>query len=336
MNVIKLSIRYASLVPAFALLVGQATFSRAQTVLIDFGSDTSYRGLSVNNPDSKGNYWNSLQPGLLVENLKAIDNVATTIGVGWDTPVGTDSYNGPAGPTDETTLESDVTLTDVDPDALGNLGGSLEASFDFAAGPSLADNRVRFQIQGLDPAKKYNLTFFGSHRFSNDTTTVYSVFTDDTYATLVDTVSLDVQDPLLPWMHNRDKVATLSDVSPQTDAILYVQFVGSNGGDGYLNDLQLEVAAPALIGDYNNDGTVNGLDLDVWEGEFGEVGADLAADGDGDGDADGADFLLWQQNVGEPSPANPLVSAVPEPAGAALLLAGLIGLPTTIRRPKHR
>ena len=41
----------------------------AQTVLIDFGSDTSFRGLSVHGPDSNGNFWNSLQPGVLVSNL---------------------------------------------------------------------------------------------------------------------------------------------------------------------------------------------------------------------------------------------------------------------------
>ena len=28
------------------------------------------------------------------------------------------------------------------------------------------------------------------------------------------------------WLHNRDTVATISDLSPQTDNILYVQFVG--------------------------------------------------------------------------------------------------------------
>jgi hypothetical protein len=333
MNVIHLSMRRACLVPAFALLVGQAIFAHAQSVLIDFGSDTSYRGLTVNNPDANGNYWNSLQPGLLVENLIDVDNGATTIDLGWDTPVATDSYNGPAGATDETTLETDVLFSDVDPVALGNLGGSLEAVFDFAAGYNGIDHfLVRFQIQGLNPAATYNLTFFGSHAFSDDTTTVYTVYSDNTYTTAVDTVSLDVQDPVMFWMHNRDRVATIEGVSPQTDDILYIEFVGNTGRGGYLNALQIEAAAAPLIGDYNNDGAVNGLDLDVWEGEFGDVGAGLAADGDGDGDADGADFLLWQQNVGEPFPAAPAASAVPEPAGLTLLLAGLISLPAARRQ----
>jgi hypothetical protein len=337
MNVIRLSLRCASLVPAFALLVGQASFSHAQTVLIDFGSDTSYRGLSVNNPAANGIHWNSLQPGLLVENLKDVAGVATTIDLGWDTPVATDSYNGPAGITDEATLETDVQFADVDVDALGNLGTSLEGVFDFAAGyDGIQHFTVRFQLQGLNPAATYNLTFFGSHAFSDDTTTVYTVYSDDTYTTAVDTVSLDVQDPVMFWMHNRDEVATITGVSPQADDILYVEFVGDTGRGGYLNALQIEAAAAPLVGDYNNDGSVNGLDLSVWEDEFGDAGPGLAADGDGDGDADGADFLLWQQHVGQPSPANPLVDAVPEPAGAALLLTGLTALPAASRRRKHR
>ena len=41
-------------------------------------------------------------------------------------------------------------------------------------------------------------------------------------------------------MHNRDQVATISNLSPQTSDILYVQFVGSTGNLGYLNDMQIE------------------------------------------------------------------------------------------------
>ncbi len=50
------------------------------------------------------------------------------------------------------------------------------------------------------------------------------------------------------------------------------------------------------IGDYNQDGVVDGGDLNLWESEFGTL-AGATADGDEDGDADGNDFLLWQRNV---------------------------------------
>ena len=40
------------------------------------------------------------------------------------------------------------------------------------------------------------------------------------------------------------------------------------------------------------------------------------ADGDGDGDADGADFLIWQRELGLPGAGQgAAVGAVPEPAG---------------------
>jgi hypothetical protein len=334
MNVIHTSLRCASLVPVLALLVGQAFSTYAQTILIDFGSDTSFRGLSVNNPDTNGNYWNSLQPGLFVENLVDIGNVATTVDLGWDTPVATDSYNGPAGPTDASTLETDVQFTEIDAAALGNLGGSFEGVFDFAAGyDGIQHFKVRFQVQELNPAATYNLTFFGSHTFSDDSTTVYTVYTDDTYTTAAASTSLLIQDPF--FEHNRDRLATIENVSPQTDNILYIEFVGDLGHGGYLNAMQIEATAGPLPGDYDNDGDVDGADLDAWELQFGDVGNGLSADGDGDGDADGEDFLIWQRNLGAMS-AIPSGGAIPEPAAFALILPALISLRAASRRRQRQ
>jgi hypothetical protein len=221
----------------FALLaIMLAVHAHAQIVLIDFGSDTSFRGVSVQNPDQHGNYWTSMQPGLFYTNLVDTNNVPTTIDFGFSTPVGTDSFNGPAGVTSEPhPTPAEIAATDIDEAALGNLGVKT-AAMDFAA-----ERNVRFEIQQLDPTKRYNLTFFGSHKFSTDDATIYSVFTDNTYSTLVDSVSLNVQTPGSPNAHNRDQVAVLSNLAPQTSNILYVQFTGALGGLGYLNDLQIEV-----------------------------------------------------------------------------------------------
>jgi hypothetical protein len=313
-------------------VVGLVASASAQTVLVDFGSSTSYRGLSVLNPDSNGNYWNSLQPGVFVENLVDVDNTASTIDVGWDSPVGTDSYNGPAGPTGPEDNKADLRnndlpFTDIDAVALGNLGGALDAAFDFAAGPSLADNRVRFQIQGLDPAKSYDLTFFGSHIFSFDTTTVYSVYTDNTYTTLVGSANLDVQEPGSPNLHNRDRVATISDLSPQTDDILYVQFVGSTGFEGYLNAMQIESsAAPLLVGDYNNNLVVDAADYTVWRNNLGTTNT---LPNDPVGGTIGQDqYNNWKSNFGTiPGNGSGLAaeSAVPEPGSVLLCLLASVG-----------
>ncbi len=235
--------RVARSVMALALVAGLAVSAAAETVLIDFGGANSFRGVDVPNPDPNGNFWNSLTPGPFYTNLIDTANNATTIDLGFDTGVGTDSFNGPAGVTSfPNPTAAEIAATDIDAAALGNLGVK-EAAIDFAASPDAADNRTRFQIQELDPAKKYTLTFFGSHKFSTDDTTVYTVFSDNTYTTAVGTASLDVQQPGSPNLHNRDKVATISNLSPQASNILYVQFVGSGGSLGYLNDLQLTGAA---------------------------------------------------------------------------------------------
>lgn len=234
---------------AFAIAAGLATSaSAAQTVLVDFGNNASFRGASVSNPDTLGNYWNSIAPGAFVTDMVDIANNPTTIDLGFSTPVGTDSFNGPAGVTSFPPTPAEIAATDVDTVALGLLGGSLAGPFDFAASPGGLDNRTRFELQQLDPTKRYNLTFFGSHKFSDDDATVYSVYTDNTYTTLVASGSLNVQTPGSPNLHNRDKVLVLSNLAPQTGNILYVQFVGANGNLGYLNDLLITaVPEPASV-----------------------------------------------------------------------------------------
>jgi hypothetical protein len=224
---------------ACALALTVAASAKAQTVLIDFGSANSFRGVDAPSPDGNGNRWNSLTPGPFYADLIDTTGAATTIDLGFDTPVGTDSFNGPAGVTSfPNPTAAEIAATDIDTAALGNLGVK-EAAIDFAASPGGADNRTRFQIQALDPLKTYNLTFFGSHKFSDNDATIYSVYSDNTYSTLVASVSLNVQTPGSPWLHNRDTVATINGVAPQASNILYVQFVGSGGSLGYLNDMQI-------------------------------------------------------------------------------------------------
>ena len=204
-------------------------------VLIDFGNNSSFRGVTVSAPDLNGNYWTSMTTGVFYTNLVDTNNVPTTIDFGFSTPVGTDSFNGPAGVTSfPNPTPAEIAATDIDAAALGDLGVK-EAVIDFAA-----ETNVRFEIQQLTPGQPYVLTFFGSHKFSADDTTVYSIYSDNSYSTLVATASLNVQTPGSPNLHNRDRVAVISNVLPQTGNILYVQFTGANGGMGYLNAMKIE------------------------------------------------------------------------------------------------
>jgi hypothetical protein len=298
----------------------------------------SYRGLSVLNPDSNGNYWTSFTPGDFPQDLVDITNTPTTLDLGFSTNMGTDSYNGPAGPVgseDRTVLRDEyLPLTDIDSNALGLLGGALEAAFDFFASPGgVHGNHVRFELQGLNPAATYDLTFYGSHIFSFDTATTYSVFTDNTYTTLVASVDLDVQEPEAPNIHNRDRVAKLSGLSPQTSDILYVDFIGKTGNFGYLNALQIDIHEPeGLGGDYNGDGEVDAADYTVYRNNVGGSASAFAVGSRNPvltGPVGGEDYSFWKSQFGQPgggSTAGGTVTTVPEPATWALLLSASLML----------
>lgn len=60
----------------------------------------------------------------------------------------------------------------------------------------------------------------------------------------------------------------------------------------------LLVAEESLIGDFNNDFSVNSDDLINWHAEYGQTGGTMTADADRDGNVDGHDFLVWQRNYG--------------------------------------
>lgn len=239
---------------AFASL---SATSHAETVLIDFGTALSFRGVSTASPDTSGNHWNTFKPGDFLVNMANTAGNATTIDIGLDGTggaVATDSYNGPAGPTSIPVTAGEITATDIDSTALGSLG-IKEAAIDFISSAS-----GRFQIQGLDPAKTYRLQLFASHKFSANPTTVYTIYSDSTYTTAVTTATVDVQNAASPWLHNRDALATFRNLAPQTANILYVQFNGLGGtGSGYLNALRIttEIPAPANPAATGATGAIN-------------------------------------------------------------------------------
>jgi hypothetical protein len=210
------------LVPA-ALILGFGQV-HSQTVLIDLGNVSSFRGASVSSPDSNGNFWTSVWSGAFYSNLPDSTGAATTIDFGFGSVTGTDSFNGPAG---DTTVNGPADSV-YDAGALGAFGVD-EVVFDYYVSST-------FQIQGLDPTKTYDLSFFGSHKFNADDTTVYTVYTDNTYTVPVASTSLLVG---TGSAHNQDTLATISGLSPQTGNILYVGFEGSTGGSGYLNALSV-------------------------------------------------------------------------------------------------
>jgi hypothetical protein len=78
---------------------------------------------------------------------------------------------------------------------------------------------------------------------------------------------------------------------------------------------------PPLLGDVNQDGVVNGLDINIVASEWAQMGTGLEGDANGDGVVNGLDINLIAMNWGQTSGGG--AALVPEPRGLLLLILGL-------------
>lgn len=83
----------------------------------------------------------------------------------------------------------------------------------------------------------------------------------------------------------------------------------------------IEAQVLDLTADFNGSGIVDSVDLAQWQGAFG-LGS--GADADEDDDTDGADFLIWQQQLGISQALTTSSTAVPESSGLVLLILGAL------------
>ncbi|MCH8841116.1 MAG: ASPIC/UnbV domain-containing protein [Planctomycetes bacterium] len=84
---------------------------------------------------------------------------------------------------------------------------------------------------------------------------------------------------------------------------------------GLSADQYLTINTP---GDFDGDHDVDGDDLAQWEGDYGINGD---SDANLDGNSDGFDFLVWQQQFGNGVATLAATQAVPEPTSALLMIA---------------
>lgn len=102
------------------------------------------------------------------------------------------------------------------------------------------------------------------------------------------------------WVENQNYYAET--VTVAAGQSLYVLMDSTNSAFGLLQGLQIvqRSITPELIGDYNQDGTVDAADYTVWRDQKGTtVEPSTGADGTGDGIVDADDYSAWSGAYGQ-------------------------------------
>jgi hypothetical protein len=151
--------------------------------------------------------------------------------------------------------------------------------------------------------------------------------------TLADGDTFMVDDPLI--MTDAESTAvqlsnvfqTLTSALPGVGTSLQIRLIAKTDGttEAYAFD---NIVVTGLVptyaaADFNNDGFVNATDLTAWRSGFGTGTTKAQGDSDADGDVDGADFLVWQRQLGLTPSQLVAQTAVPEP-GEALAVAAIV------------
>jgi hypothetical protein len=100
-----------------------------------------------------------------------------------------------------------------------------------------------------------------------------------------------------------------------------------------LDAIAFQPAPPGLTGDYNNNGTVDAGDYDVFRKS---VGTSNALPNDPIGGTIGpAQYTQWRSNFGKPPGSGLSINAVPEPTALGLILTGMLATCFNRRKQPH-
>jgi hypothetical protein len=120
-------------------------------------------------------------------------------------------------------------------------------------------------------------------------------------------------------------IESLSNLTLQPGSEYFARITGSTA-NVQLYELSL---APALLtptGDFDKNGVVDGADFLLWQRELGESGGTLAADANHDGAVNADDLSLWQIHFGETTAGTfPSARQIPESSTYALAICALAG-----------
>jgi len=209
------------------------------------------RGLPNPSPDSMGHYWNSVDTNYYVNPVVLTNaaGAATAMTFQFDlsnpaftnaaSGFGADDYNGPCTPFGA--LPTSASNAVINTAALGYLGYSNAVCNYYV--------NSHFILQGMNPAHQYALTFFGSHAYNSgggagpaggqgDPLTVYKVYSDSGYSSLIASTNLCIGGGYFQdW--NTHRLAVIGPIYPSASGAMYIDFAGSQGDLGYLNDMQI-------------------------------------------------------------------------------------------------
>jgi hypothetical protein len=111
---------------------------------------------------------------------------------------------------------------------------------------------------------------------------------------------------------------------------------GTGAGTGVINGVVRYAAfGGALVGDYNNDGTVDAADYTLWRSKLGTSFALANRDPLNSGNVSAADYNSWKADFGAHSGSGAAASSpVPEPSSLLLLTSG--GIAIFVGRQRRR
>ena len=232
-----------------------------------------------------------------------------------------------------------------------DLGSVSTASIDQAilqvtAEDTLSSNGVVTHVYGImdDSWDESTMTWFSAPNLANSFGTVDGIednFIEDvgttahflghlTSSATEEILRLDISDFLRD--HGDQLVSLLVTREVRWDGENVEYGVGSlhmaskESADSTGPQLLLFVNETPLPADFNEDGTVDSVDLSLWESGYG-ISSDASridGDADGDGDVDGIDFLQWQREVDTAPAIVAAIHTVPEPHSALLPIGALV------------
>ena len=133
------------------------------------------------------------------------------------------------------------------------------------------------------------------------------------------------------WGHRNDSYSEITAFKffhglATAEVSVYVDTVGVDATGWSTNSLSDDAGGGFDVADFNEDGSVDGTDLGLWQTAYGST---AVGDTNADGDSDGTDFLAWQQNLSGPPVT---LAEVPEPGCLVLFVLGGVSCLAANRR----